>query len=241
MKKHTATAGIQEKEKPEKQPSTGLNSAYAHTIVDDVQGIVIGSMLASFGIAIFSHMNFLIGGTAGIAFLSQYAADVSFGVVFFCINLPFYYLAVKRLGWEFTIKTFLAVFMVSFFTEWIPYLFQFGAINPWYASVFGGFLIGSGLLILFRHKASLGGINIVSLYLQDNFNISAGKFQMVVDSVIILAAFFVVSWMDVLYSVLAALALNVILAINHKPGRYRGMSLISEMIAEKIEERRNPE
>ena len=204
--------------------TSSKNGSQKHSVSDDVQGILIGSLLASFGIAIFSHMNFLIGGTAGISFLIQYATNLSFGPIFFLINIPFYFLAVKKMGWEFTIKTFLAVFMVSFFTEMIPMLFEFGYINPWYASIFGGFLIGSGLLMLFRHKASLGGLNIVSIFLQEYFNISAGKFQMVADTLIILSAFFIVSWSDVAFSVLAAIALNIILATNHKPGRYRGVS-----------------
>ena len=195
-----------------------------HSIFDDIQGIVIGSLMAAFGIAIFSHMNFLIGGTAGIAFLTQYATPFTSGPVFFVINIPFYFLAIKKLGWEFTIKTFLAVFTVSFLTEYIPVIFEFGEINPWFGAIFGGFLIGSGLLALFRHKASLGGLNIVSIFLQENYNISAGKFQMVVDAIIIMAAFFIVDWKAVAFSVLASIALNIILAINHKPGRYRGMS-----------------
>lgn len=195
-----------------------------HSIFDDIQGIIIGSLLASFGIAIFSHMNFLIGGTAGVAFLTQYATPFTFGPIFFVINLPFYALAIKKLGWEFTIKTFLAVFTVSFLTEMIPLIFEFGEINPWFAAVLGGFLIGSGLLALFRHKASLGGLNIVSIFLQENYGISAGKFQMVVDVIIIVAALFIVDWKAVAFSVLASVALNIILAINHKPGRYRGMS-----------------
>lgn len=195
-----------------------------HSIFDDVQGIIIGSLLASFGIAIFTHMNFLIGGTAGVAFLTQYATPLSFGPIFFVINLPFYFLAIKKLGWEFTIKTFLAVFTVSFLTEVIPSVFEFGEIDPWFAAVFGGFLIGSGLLALFRHKASLGGLNIVSIFLQENYNISAGKFQMIVDAIIIMTAFFIVDWKAVAFSILASVALNIILAINHKPGRYRGMS-----------------
>lgn len=195
-----------------------------HTVIDDLQAILIGSLMASFGIAIFSHMNFLIGGTAGVAFLVQYSTSLTFGPVFFVINIPFYFLAIKKLGWEFTIKTFLAVFLVSFFSDYLPHLFEFGEINPWFAALFGGFLIGSGLLMLFRHKASLGGLNILSIFLQENYNISAGKFQMAVDTGIILAAFFVVDWRALLFSVLAAVALNIILAINHKPGRYRGMS-----------------
>ncbi|MFD2531394.1 YitT family protein [Gracilimonas halophila] len=198
--------------------------AQKHSVIDDIQGIIIGSLTAAFGIAIFSHMNFLIGGTAGAAFLTQYTTDFTFGQVFFVINIPFYVLAIKKLGWDFTIKTFIAVSGVSFLTEFIPRIFEFGEINPWFAAVFGGFLIGSGLLMLFRHKASLGGLNILSIYVQEYFQISAGKFQMVADTLIILCAFFVVDWRALAFSVLAAVSLNVILAINHKPGRYRGMS-----------------
>ena len=195
-----------------------------HSIIDDIQGIIIGSLMAAFGIAIFSHMNFLIGGTAGVAFLTQYTTSLTFGPIFFVINIPFYILAIKKLGWDFTIKTFIAVSGVSFLTEFIPKIFEFGEINPWFAAIFGGFLIGSGLLMLFRHKASLGGLNILSIYVQEYFQISAGKFQMAADTLIILAAFFVVDWKALAFSVLAAVALNIILAINHKPGRYRGMS-----------------
>ncbi len=200
------------------------NDMEKHSVVDDIQGIIIGSLMAAFGIAIFSHMNFLIGGTAGVAFLTQYTTSLTFGPIFFVINLPFYVLAIKKLGWDFTIKTFIAVSGVSFLTEFIPTIFEFGEINPWFAAIFGGFLIGSGLLMLFRHKASLGGLNILSIYVQEYFQISAGKFQMVADTLIILAAFFVVDWKALAFSVLAAVALNIILAINHKPGRYRGMS-----------------
>ncbi|MDR9419779.1 YitT family protein [Gracilimonas sp.] len=215
-------ADIQEEKQQEQSNPKSENQK--HSIIDDVQGIIIGSLLAAFGIAIFSHMNFLIGGTAGVAFLTQYTTDLTFGTVFFVINIPFYLLAIKKLGWDFTIKTFLAVSGVSFLTEYIPKIFEFGEINPWFAAIFGGFLIGSGLLMLFRHKASLGGLNILSIYVQEYFQISAGKFQMVADTLIILAAFFVVDWKALAFSVLAAIALNIILAINHKPGRYRGMS-----------------
>jgi len=195
-----------------------------HTLLDDVQAILIGSLLAAFGIAIFSHMNFLIGGTAGVSFLTQYTTSFTFGPVFFVINIPFYVLAFKKLGWDFTLKTFIAVSVVSFLTEIIPVWFELGDIEPWFAAIFGGFLIGSGLLMLFRHKASLGGLNILSIYVQEYFQISAGKFQMVADTLIILAAFFIVDWKALAFSILAAVALNIILAINHKPGRYKGMS-----------------
>ncbi len=185
--------------------------------------ISVASILLSFGIALFSYKGFLIGGTAGLAFLIQYAGGLSFGKVFFLINIPFYILALWKLGRVFTLKTFITVFLVSFCTDYLPTVFEFGEVNPFYAAALGGFLIGTGLLMLFRHKASLGGLNIVSIYLQKYHNISAGKFQMAVDVLIIVAAFFTVDIYAVLYSVLAAVFLNLILAVNHRPGRYLAM------------------
>lgn len=66
-------------------------------------------------------------------------------------------------------KTFIAVSVDSFLTEIIPVWFEFGDIELWFAAIFAGFLIGSGLLMLFRHKASLGGLNILSIYVQEHF------------------------------------------------------------------------
>jgi len=80
------------------------------------------------------------------------------------------------------------------------------------------------MLLLFRHRASLGGINILALYLQDRFNIRAGKFQMGVDLVIVMLAIMVLPLDKVLLSITGAAVLNMILTLNHKQGRYQGIS-----------------
>ena len=74
--------------------------------------------------------------------------------------------------------------------------------------------------MLFRHKASLGGVNILALYLQDRSGIRAGKFQMVVDACIVTASLFVVSLPMLAASIAGATLLNLIIAMNHRPGRY---------------------
>ncbi len=84
--------------------------------------------------------------------------------------------------------------------------------------------LGLGMLLLFRHRASLGGINILALYLQDRFNIRAGKFQMGVDLVIVMLAIMVLPLDKVLLSITGAAVLNMILTLNHKQGRYQGIS-----------------
>jgi uncharacterized membrane-anchored protein YitT (DUF2179 family) len=53
--------------------------------------------------------------------------------------------------------------------------------------------------------------------------ISAGKIQMLVDVLVVRAAFFVVPPVRVLQSVVDAVAIGAILTLNHRPGRYLGV------------------
>ena len=93
-----------------------------------------------------------------------------------------------------------------------------------YAALMGGALMGIGMLMLFRHRTSLGGINILALYLQDKHGLRAGYVQLGIDGVILLVALTQLPLDRVGYSVLGALMLNLIIALNHKPGRYIGVS-----------------
>jgi uncharacterized membrane-anchored protein YitT (DUF2179 family) len=162
----------------------------------------------------------LTGGTAGIAFLIHYATGWNFGLVFFCINLPFYGLAYQRMGLPFTLKTFAAVALLATISNVLPQLIALGAINPVFAAVAGGLLMGTGMLILFRHRASLGGFNVLVLYLQERFGWRAGLIQMGMDCTIVLLAFALTDWWHIALSVLGAVVMNQTLAINHRSGRY---------------------
>jgi uncharacterized membrane-anchored protein YitT (DUF2179 family) len=166
----------------------------------------------------------MTGSTAGIALLIQYATGTSFGLLYFLINLPFYYFAVRRMGWPFTIRTFVAVGMLSGFAWLIPQSVDFSAVNPLFAALMGGTLMGMGVLSLFRHRSGVGGVNILALYLQDAYGIRAGWFQLGFDLVIMLASLFFIPWQNMMLSLIGAVAMNLIVAINHKPGRYLGMS-----------------
>lgn len=194
-----------------------------HTLFEDAQALVTGTLCISLGIALFKHAGLLTGGTAGLAFLLHYLSGVSFGKLFFVINLPFYWIAWRRMGRAFTVKTFCAVALLSALTELQPLVMSFGMLHPLYAAVMGGLLMGAGFLMLFRHQASLGGVGIVALVLQQERGWRAGKVQMAVDCAIVLAALFVVEPQRIAYSLVGAVALNLTLAVNHRPGRYVAM------------------
>mgnify|MGYP002823762849 CR=1 FL=1 len=73
-----------------------------------------------------------------------------------------------------------------------------------------------------RHRASLGGVNIVALIVQDRWGFRAGWTMMIFDVLIIGAALLVVPVWNVVLSAAGAVVLNLVLALNHRPGRYIG-------------------
>jgi uncharacterized membrane-anchored protein YitT (DUF2179 family) len=191
-----------------------------HTLLEDVQALLAGTLLVSLGVALIGAAQLVTGGVVGLAFLLHYLTGVSFGKLFFLINLPFYLLAFKKLGREFVLKTFTAVALLSAFSELIPHVLSVGRIDAFYAATIGGLLMGVGLLILFRHSASLGGLNVLVLYLQERYGWRAGAVQLGLDAVILAASVPFISAPSVAISLIGAAVLNISLAINHRPGRY---------------------
>lgn len=191
-----------------------------HTLIEDAQGIAYGAMMAAFGIVILTHLGLITGQTAGLAVLMSYATGWPFGPVFFVINLPFYILGYQRMGLGFTVKTFLAVGLLSALSLWLPGQISFASLNPWVGAVLFGFLSGSALLALFRHGASLGGVGIVALLVQDRLGWRAGWVQLAFDGVLFAAAFAVIEARLVVISFLGALVVNIVIAINHRRDRY---------------------
>lgn len=195
-------------------------SAARHTPVEDVQGIFSGSLVAALGLYVLAGAGLLTGSTAGVAFLLHYAFGVNFGLAFFLLNLPFFYLSWKRLGMAFTVKTFIAIGLTSVLADIQSRFFEIASIHSAWAALLGGLLLGFGLLALYRHRASLGGVGILGIYLQERFGIRAGLVQLAIDMCVLAAAFFVTTPPVVFYSVLGAVVLNLFLAINHRADRY---------------------
>ncbi|WP_108125638.1 YitT family protein [Saccharospirillum mangrovi] len=192
-----------------------------HSVPEDALALVAGALFVSLGLLLFKHQGFLTGGTAGLALVLTKVLPFSFGQVFFVINLPFYWLAYSRMGGRFTLNTFVSVAAVSLLADNLSLVIELGRVNAIFAAIMGGFLIGTGMLVFFRHRSSLGGVGILALYVQERFGLSAGRLQMGVDVAIVCVGFFLVPLPVLALSILGALALNVVIALNHKPGRYQ--------------------
>jgi uncharacterized membrane-anchored protein YitT (DUF2179 family) len=195
-------------------------TADRHNLFDDAQALLTGPLVVAIGLVFLKQAGLLTGGTTGLAFLLHYFAGTNFGVTLFLINIPFYALAWWRMGKVFTFKTMLSVALLGFFTETLPQVLTLTWINPYFAGVAGGLLFGIGILILFRHRASLGGLNILVLYLQERYGWRAGKVQMGLDLCILAAGTLRLPLPLLAASVLGAILLNLVLTVNHRPERY---------------------
>ncbi|WP_070968581.1 YitT family protein [Vibrio sonorensis] len=191
-----------------------------HSYKEDWIAILTGSFLVAQGIFFLKSASLLTGGTAGLALLVDQLIPLSFGTLYFAINLPFYVMAWKRFGYQFAINSAISGALVSVIADHLYLVITLETVNEIYCAVAGGLLMGLGMLILFRHRSSLGGFNVMCLYIQDKFGISVGKSQMALDCLILMASFFFVAPFIIALSVLGAVALNVVLAMNHKPTRY---------------------
>ncbi|WP_323768640.1 YitT family protein [Antarctobacter sp.] len=197
-----------------------LPPADRHSLWEDVLGLLVGTCLMALAVMFLKASGLITGQIAGLSLITSYVSGWTFGAVFFVLNLPFYLLAIRQIGWRFTLKTFVAVGLMSAQTELLPGLLRLEPVHPAVSAVLAGVLSGLGLIVLFRHGATLGGVGIVALWLQDTRGIPAGTVQLGFDLAVFTLALAIFDWQVVAVSLLGAVILNLMVTINHRRDRY---------------------
>lgn len=201
-------------------PRPPVATAPRHTPAEDLAGLLTGAFVASAGLFVLDGGGVVTGGTAGLALLLANVLPLAFGPLFLILSLPFVALAVSRKGWRFTLRSAMALAAVAVFSLLHPVAVQVEHFDRAYAALAGNLAAGVGILIVFRHGASLGGFNVVALICQERRGWRAGYVQLGLDTAVIVAFFAVGDTTQVLLSAVGAVVLNLVLAMNHRPGRY---------------------
>jgi len=201
---------------------TDASATLPHSRIEDVFGLVTGAFVVSLGLFLLRASEAVTGGTAGLALLLGYPLPIPFGVILVVVNIPFLALSLWKKGWRFTLRTMFSIVLVSVLAGLHPLAFGALSIEPVYGVITGDVLAGIGLLILFRHGSSLGGFSIVALIAQERLGWRAGYVMMALDACVVVAALLVVPPVNVLISAAGVVVLNLVLAFNHRPGRYLG-------------------
>ncbi|MEQ8307697.1 MAG: YitT family protein [Hoeflea sp.] len=180
----------------------------------DVQGIAFGILMTSLGVVFLKAAGLVTGQTAGLALLLSYLMPFGFGPVFFAVSIPFAILSWLKRGPDFTIRTLCSVAGIAVAVPVIASQLVFSSIPPLLAAILAGACSGVGLIALFRHNSSAGGLGILALIVEQKTGFKTGWFQLCFDVVVFLIASLVLDPVQLLYSLVGAIVLNLIIAWN---------------------------
>jgi uncharacterized membrane-anchored protein YitT (DUF2179 family) len=153
--------------------------------------IFVGSVIMSLSYSLFMiPHHFVPGGVSGVAIIINYFTHLPVGVMMMIFNIPVFIFGIRTMGKTYGIKSLvgmiLSSLMIDFFYEVLR--IRDATENPVLASIYGGIMLGVGLGIIFRGRASTGGTDIVGQVLNKYTGVSVGVGIMLVDFVIISAS-----------------------------------------------------
>lgn len=183
--------------------------------ISDYLFITIGSFILAAGFVYFITPHKIVpGGVYGIAIVVHYMTQgvfsfwpdgIPIGLFGLVLNIPLTIAGIKILGPRFGIKTIVGFVLTSVFIDGITYLRPNGNValvdDVLLSCVFGGVLIGFGLGLIFKSRATSGGSDIIAMIIAKYTHLQLGKLMIYVDSTIVLlglAAF--QNWHIPLYS-----------------------------------------
>ena len=169
--------------------------------------IITGSFIMAVGFVVFvSPLKLAPGGVYGIAIILHHIFGFPIGLSGICLDLPLLLIGILVLGPKFGIKTIVGIVSLSASISLMEYLYKYQPLisDPstyFVQAVFGGVLIGIGLGLIFKTKATSGGTDILATILKRYTSLSIGSALIVVDSIVVLLALAVFNdWTIPLYS-----------------------------------------
>ena len=192
-----------------------------HTLVEDVFGIANGCLLLALGLHLLHMARLITGGVAGLALMLSYLLPYSPGALFTVINLPIFALFWRRLGTPYILRTSIATVAIMLLVDVVAQGLVISHIAMPIAAVVGGTVLGIGVLAVTRHATGVGGLAVVARWLSQWKGWRFGAICMVIDAGVVGSAFAVLGWERGFWSLIAALVMNAVVLVWHRPDRYR--------------------
>ncbi len=153
--------------------------------------VVLGSVIMAIGYSLFliPH-HFVPGGVSGIAMIINFFTRLPLGTLIMVLNIPVFIVGIRIMGRKYGLRSLLGMIvssvLIDFFHEIIG--LKSATDNAILAAIYGGFMLGVGLGLVFRGRASTGGSDIIGQILNKYSGISIGICIMLIDFFIISAS-----------------------------------------------------
>lgn len=152
--------------------------------------ILLGTFILASGFVFFiSPYKLAPGGTYGVAIIIHHLLDIPIGLTALAIDIPLAIIGYKILGPRFGIKTVVGFLLTAFWVDFLNYFWEGQQLvenEGLLSSIFGGVLLGIGLGLIFKSKATSGGSDIIAMILKRYTGLSLGYLLIYIDSVIVL-------------------------------------------------------
>jgi uncharacterized membrane-anchored protein YitT (DUF2179 family) len=154
--------------------------------------ILIGSFIMAAGFVLFiSPYKLVPGGVYGIGIVLYHLTDglIPVGLTGLVFNIPLTIFGIKLLGPRFGVKTIVGFILASVFIDGLTYFWGDQPLVPDEAllsSIFGGILLGFGLGLIFKAKASSGGSSIMAMIAAKYTRMPVGQTLVIIDSIIVI-------------------------------------------------------
>lgn len=195
--------------------------------------LTLGAFVAGFALEGFLIPNSMIdGGIIGVSIMLSTITKANLGLLILFINLPFIFLALKKLGKAFVIQTVYAISMLGLSVNIFHH--RVATEDLLLATVFGGVVLGIGVGLVLRNNASMDGTEILAIRFAKRLGFSIGEIIMFFNVFIYTCAGFLYGWDRAMYSVLVYfIAYKVIDVVLEGLNESKSVTIISDH-AEKI-------
>ncbi len=159
----------------------------------DYSFIILGSFAVAAGYVFFiTPYKIVPGGIYGLAVVLHYLLGLPVGVLALCFIIPLTIIGIKILGPRFGIKTVVAFTLTAVFVDSLTYLVGKDPLqlsnDILLSCVFGGLIIGVGVGLILKAKATSGGTDVISMILSKYTRLPLGQSIMIVNSSIVLSS-----------------------------------------------------
>jgi uncharacterized membrane-anchored protein YitT (DUF2179 family) len=171
----------------------------------DAAMIITGTFILAVGMVFFiAPYRFVPGGVYGISIVIHHLLGTPIGLVSLCMDIPLLLIGIKMLGNRFGVKTFAGIVLTAVFVDTLGHIWGNNPLvegDALLSAIFGGALVGLGLGLVFRARATSGGTDIVAMIVSRYIRLPLGQSLIYVDSVIVLIGLAVFQdWKIPLYS-----------------------------------------
>ena len=167
--------------------------------------VVVGAFIMAAGFVYFISPHKIVpGGVFGISIVVHHLLGFPIGLTGLVLNIPLTFLGIKILGPRFGVKTIVGFSLASVFIDGLTMIWgeePLVANDPLLSSIFGGALVGFGLGLIFKAKATSGGSDIVAMIIAKYTKMPIGQLLIIVDSCVVVVGLIAFhDWRIPLYS-----------------------------------------